>query len=523
MKRVVFWLGVCLLALVGTPLNRAQAASLNITASHGTWLDQHAPDAAYGENNYAIVGWNDRLGDSAARSLLSFSMSSIPSGSTVSAASLNLYLEGCETDGDLAILAGQMVASWDVSTVTWNSYVPQWSVVSQKLFYSSCSASTWQSVDVTSIIQSWLSTPSSNNGLGLVGVLESGSDWSRRFVGVTGSASLRPYLSVTYTAADTTPPVISGITVGSITKTSALVSWTTDEPAACWISHGPTTAYGTEVSLAPGVHEYSITSLTAGTTYHYKLRCTDAGSHISEWTADQSFTTTAADGTTSTTATTTATTATTSTTTTPTVATATATTATATEKTVSTTVAVPTLTAAYIGETLTPASMTDIVTTTAGDILKVTGKATANLKVAVFVGDKAFTATADKKGVWEVLINTTDVALGSNTVKGQAQDSTKNIGSRIVDLFSLTVNAKPVAEETAAALTVVPMTASVEPTPLTFWQKLVGPNRWWTATAAVAVLSALGGLWYLARKRGWRLSSLKLFRPKPPTGINPSS
>ena len=47
-----------------------------------------------------------------------------------------------------------------------------------------------------------------------------------------------------YRNTDTTPPVISGITVSNITGTTATVSWTTDELATSDIEYGSDTGYG---------------------------------------------------------------------------------------------------------------------------------------------------------------------------------------------------------------------------------------------------------------------------------------
>ena len=43
---------------------------------------------------------------------------------------------------------------------------------------------------------------------------------------------------------DTTAPVLSNITTGSITSTSAAVTWTTDEQSTSQIEYGTTTSYG---------------------------------------------------------------------------------------------------------------------------------------------------------------------------------------------------------------------------------------------------------------------------------------
>jgi chitodextrinase len=69
-------------------------------------------------------------------------------------------------------------------------------------------------------------------------------------------------------------PVISGTTVNSITTTSAAISWTTDVPSTTQVEYGVTNAYGSLTTLNATLvtnHSQSLTGLTAGTVYHYRV------------------------------------------------------------------------------------------------------------------------------------------------------------------------------------------------------------------------------------------------------------
>jgi carbonic anhydrase len=81
----------------------------------------------------------------------------------------------------------------------------------------------------------------------------------------------------TFTTPDTTPPVISGVTTSSITDTSALVSWDTDEPADSRVNYGNTTALGqTEYYDVLGTGRTILLSgLTPDTTYYYEVQSKD--------------------------------------------------------------------------------------------------------------------------------------------------------------------------------------------------------------------------------------------------------
>jgi hypothetical protein len=75
---------------------------------------------------------------------------------------------------------------------------------------------------------------------------------------------------------DSTPPALGGITA-TASRTAAIVSWTTDEPATSEIEYGATTAYGaTGGAVGPAAsHALDLCGLTCATTYHYRVASTD--------------------------------------------------------------------------------------------------------------------------------------------------------------------------------------------------------------------------------------------------------
>lgn len=83
----------------------------------------------------------------------------------------------------------------------------------------------------------------------------------------------------TLSGVDITAPVISNIQVINITETGATVTWTTDEPANSKVEYGLTDAYELgEVTAADfaTAHSLSISGLTAGTTYHFRVTSADS-------------------------------------------------------------------------------------------------------------------------------------------------------------------------------------------------------------------------------------------------------
>ena len=92
---------------------------------------------------------------------------------------------------------------------------------------------------------------------------------------------------------DGTPPVISAISAGSITTTSATISWTTNEGSTSQVFYGTSASYNlSTVKNASLVttHAMNLTGLTRNTTYHYRVDSTDAAQNPASST-DQTFTT----------------------------------------------------------------------------------------------------------------------------------------------------------------------------------------------------------------------------------------
>ncbi len=98
----------------------------------------------------------------------------------------------------------------------------------------------------------------------------------------------------TFTTLDLTPPVISNVVVSAITETSAVITWTTNEPTNSFVDFdtvvGPPYSSTTSDGAVVTSHTVTLTGLTPFTTYHFRVRSADAGGNES-FTADDSFTT----------------------------------------------------------------------------------------------------------------------------------------------------------------------------------------------------------------------------------------
>src|SRR5206468_314119 len=99
----------------------------------------------------------------------------------------------------------------------------------------------------------------------------------------------------TAAAADTTPPVISGISSSSISSSGASIAWTTNEASDTQVEYGTTTAYGSSTdrnSAVEASHNASLSGLAASTTYHYRVKSRDAAGNLAV-SGDFTFTTAA--------------------------------------------------------------------------------------------------------------------------------------------------------------------------------------------------------------------------------------
>ncbi len=90
---------------------------------------------------------------------------------------------------------------------------------------------------------------------------------------------------------DITAPIISSITAANVSSSTASVRFTTNEPAFGSVAYGTTTAYGastTPESTASTTHAVQLSDLQPATTYHFRVRATDAAGNTAT-SSDRTF------------------------------------------------------------------------------------------------------------------------------------------------------------------------------------------------------------------------------------------
>lgn len=96
----------------------------------------------------------------------------------------------------------------------------------------------------------------------------------------------------TLAPSDTTPPVISGVSVSNISDSGATITWITDEPTTCQVSYGTSNDYGLSVSSGTELatsHSAVLTALEPDTTYHFTIISKDASGNETTLAQDQTF------------------------------------------------------------------------------------------------------------------------------------------------------------------------------------------------------------------------------------------
>src|SRR5262249_19755926 len=131
---------------------------------------------------------------------------------------------------------------------------------------------------ITSLVQEWLASPSTNFGVLPNSDASRAADRWRYFASAENSDStLRPYLEIQYTGGttDTTPLVLTLVTAVSIGSSAATITWASNEASDSQVDYGTSSSYGSTTSLAASlvtVHSVALTGLSASTVYHFRVR-----------------------------------------------------------------------------------------------------------------------------------------------------------------------------------------------------------------------------------------------------------
>ncbi len=151
------------IVLLGVGLTALSVGALPAFAVEATLVaDAHVNSALPGTNSGAISNLNVGGGYTA---LLQFDLSTLPAGTTaaqVSRATLRLYCNRMDTAGLVSVQP--VGGAWGEYSVT---YATLPSLESAAQVVSVSQAGAYVAVDVTALVQGWITAPATNNGLAL--------------------------------------------------------------------------------------------------------------------------------------------------------------------------------------------------------------------------------------------------------------------------------------------------------------------------------------------------------------------
>ena len=167
-------------------------------SSADCFIDEANKDTNYGAETYIEVKSRQNKNE---RSLLTFDLTQIPSGSSVSSATLSLNAYTVPGTGR-TYEAWRATTTWAESTATWN-LPPNYAGSASASAGETSGWMAWSSATLTSDVQGWVTDSSTNYGWMINDSAESATGqghtidfYSRRH----GTAATHPKLTVTYTA-----------------------------------------------------------------------------------------------------------------------------------------------------------------------------------------------------------------------------------------------------------------------------------------------------------------------------------
>lgn len=124
----------------------------------------------------------------------------------------------------------------------------------------------------------------------LSGVSNGSHQIAARAADNSGNVAVTPAITVTV---DNAAPVISGVAASSITTTSAIISWQTNEASDSQVVYGLTSSYGSASAVSGSLvtsHSVLISGLSGAKTYHFQVKSTDGVGNLAS-SSDGTFNT----------------------------------------------------------------------------------------------------------------------------------------------------------------------------------------------------------------------------------------
>ncbi|HPA27817.1 MAG TPA: M6 family metalloprotease domain-containing protein [Acidobacteriota bacterium] len=185
-------------AIVGQQIAGSPTNLLIQPSSADSYVNQSVPAANYGSE--AAVYARSRVSQ-AERALVEFDLSSVPAGSIINSATLELYATTV-SGGSLTLDVHKVTGTWTESGVTWNN-MPAFGSAAEASVAAGTSAG-WKIWDVSSAVQDWVDGPASNYGFIVKGNTENAKSAITYALASKedGTPTRRPILRINFT-----PPI----------------------------------------------------------------------------------------------------------------------------------------------------------------------------------------------------------------------------------------------------------------------------------------------------------------------------
>jgi len=135
-------------------------AHAQLTPSSDAYTNSATPTKNYGSTTLLDVDGASQI------TYIQFNLASIPSGASISQATLKLYVNSVTTAGSFNV--DYVNGTWSEGTVDWNNAPPLGTAIASSVPVVTADKNQYLLINVTSALQAWLNGSETNNGIALV-------------------------------------------------------------------------------------------------------------------------------------------------------------------------------------------------------------------------------------------------------------------------------------------------------------------------------------------------------------------
>lgn len=184
-----------------TILTRPNASQVvYISPTKDAYGESCPANTATGNQFNIYLGYDTWYGKCRTRPFFHFSLSSIPVGSTIDSAQLEIYQYAVETTSSYGVVAYPITQNWDEYILTWNNQPSVGNAIGWSTFSTGLG---WKYIGLTTLARNWYSGVTNNYGValrrGTNEYYKGGIFYSRNCSSSQCSSGQRPRLKVVYT------------------------------------------------------------------------------------------------------------------------------------------------------------------------------------------------------------------------------------------------------------------------------------------------------------------------------------